>query len=192
MATFSAEQFTEFMALQREFEAARMQQTLPGLGRQASPQEPRQTFDVRNFHHTKVFDGPAEKWGHWSFSFKRIFITMCLGTAVTMEKIEKETALVDEDVDHEIATDKGRKASAELFNLLCTLTEGEALSIVIATEDRRGFLAWQRLHLKYNPKTMARALKLVSQVVNPPKIFDLRDVDMELAKWEDKVKKLGT
>jgi hypothetical protein len=40
------------------------------------------------------------------------------------------------------------------------------------------------------PKTNACAIKLVSQVTNPPNIFELKDVDedVELSKWQDKVK----
>jgi hypothetical protein len=62
--------------------------------------------------------------------------------------------MVDEDIDLEIATERGRRASAELFNLFRSLTEDEALSIVMATEDRRGSQEWQILHLKYFRKPM--------------------------------------
>jgi hypothetical protein len=62
-----------------------------------------QNFEVWNFHHTNVFDGPAETRGQWSSSIKRIISTMA--TAVTMNKIEKETVLVDEDIYHDIATE---------------------------------------------------------------------------------------
>ena len=51
-----------------------------------------------------------------------------------------------------------------------------------------GFRAWSKLYRKYAPKTMARAIQMVGQVTNPPKVKELRDVERELMKWEEKAK----
>ena len=32
-----------------------------------------------------------------------------------------------------------------------------------------GFAAWQKLFRKYNPRTMARGLRMLTEAINPPK-----------------------
>ena len=49
---------------------------------------------------------------------------------------------------------------------------------------------WNKLFRKYKPRAMARAIRLVGAVTNPPKIKDLKDVESELDKWEEPIKVL--
>ena len=60
--------------------------------------------------------------------------------------------------------------SAELYDILCQACSGETLSLVRGVEDMLGATAWYKLYKKYNPRTMARAIRLVGAVTNPPKI----------------------
>ena len=48
------------------------------------------------------------------------------------------------------------------------------MSCTRAVEDMRGLTAWQRLFKKYNPRTMARAIRLVAAVTHPPKVKELK------------------
>ena len=41
------------------------------------------------------------------------------------------------------------------------------MSVIRAVEDDQGIEAWRRLHLKFYPRTMARAIKLLGEVANP-------------------------
>lgn len=57
--------------------------------------------------------------------------------------------------------------------------------------DCQGFLAWQRLHRKYNPGTMARAMRLMIEVTSLGQVKHNKDVGVALTTWEDKVRQLG-
>ena len=83
-----------------------------------------------------------------------------------------------------------RKSPGELYDLLINICTGDALAIIVATEDCRGYVAWQRLANKCTAKTMARAIKLVSQVTCPQKIRSIKDVEARLDKREEAVKVL--
>ena len=52
-------------------------------------------------------------------------------------------------------------------------------------DDTEGFRAWSKLYGKDAPKTMKRAIRMVGQVTNLPKVKELRDVERELMKWEE-------
>ena len=59
------------------------------------------------------------------------------------------------------------------------------LSCVCTVDDMRGLTAWQRLYKKYNPKTMARAIRLVAAVTHPPMLKELKHVEAALDKCEE-------
>ena len=62
--------------------------------------------------------------------------------------------------------------------------------MIRGVEDCKGFMAWQKLHKKYNPRTVARAIRLMAEVASPPAVKDMKDVDSALTKWEGKVRQL--
>ena len=41
------------------------------------------------------------------------------------------------------------------------------MSVIGAVDDYQGIKAWQRLHLKHNPRTMAKSMRLLGEVANP-------------------------
>ena len=154
----------------------------------------RQILDRRTAMTVRKYSGNPSEWRDWSLCFKRLIRTMEDVVYKTMNTIE-DTAIgeIDEDLEFSGTGEEDairRKSSGELFDLLCSLCEGEASAIVTATEDCKGFVAWQRLANKCNARTMARAIKLVSLVTGPPKIRSIKDVESELTKWEEKVKVL--
>ena len=51
-----------------------------------------------------------------------------------------------------------------------------------SVEDMKGFMAWAKIYKKFNPKTLARAIRLVGKVPNPPKVKDLKDAESMLDK----------
>jgi hypothetical protein len=55
--------------------------------------------------------------------------------------------------------------------------KGEALTIMKMVEKLCGREAWQRLYAKYNPKTTARAIKLLAEVCSPGSAKNLHEVD---------------
>ena len=128
----------------------------------------RQILDRRTALTVRKYKGNTEEWRDWSMCFKRLMLSMEYVVYTTMNDVEKETGEVNEDDDYSENTEENairRKASGELFDLLCSLCEGDALAVVTATEDCKGFLAWQRLASKCNARTMARAIKNMAEPI---------------------------
>ena len=120
-------------------------------------------LDRRTAMTVSKYKGNTEEWRDWSICFKRLMLSMEYVVYTTMNDVEKETGEVNEDDDYSENTEENairRKESGELFDLLCSLCEGDALAVVTATEDCKGFLAWQRLASKCNARTMARAISV--------------------------------
>lgn len=44
------------------------------------------------------------------------------------------------------------------------------MTILKGTPDCQGLLAWQRLHRRYSPRTMARAIRLMTEVASPGRV----------------------
>ena len=86
-----------------------------------------------------------------------------------------------------ISPDMVSKLSAELYDVLCQVVSGEAMTILRSVEDCRGFVAWQKLYQKFNPKTVARAIRLLAEACSPAKVRELVDVDPAICVWEQKV-----
>jgi len=134
-----------------------------------------------------VFTGKPEQWDDWAFAFKR-------GIRAQSAKVYEQMVAVEtlpEEFDE--VTDLAKElegSSGELYDVLCQFCTGEALSIIKATEDMQGVLAWQKLHKKYNPKTMARGVRMMAEAINPPKVKELGDLETAINRWDDKVKRL--
>ena len=136
-----------------------------------------------------VFTGEQTKWDDWSFAFKRCVRSMSPETFKAMIEGETNVDAISEDVE---LTAEMERRSAELYDVLCQYCTGEALMIVRSVDDMQGISAWQKLFQKYNPKTMARGLRVLVEVVNPPKAKGIHDVELAVAKWEEKSKILAT
>ena len=77
--------------------------------------------------------------------------------------------------------------SGEIYDIMCQVCRGEALTVIRNVEECRGGRAWQKLYKKYNPKTVARMIKLLGEVTAPGKISDVREVESFLNRWEGRV-----
>ena len=80
------------------------------------------------------------------------------------------------------------KASGELYDILVTLFKGEALAIVRSETSMQGFVAWQKLHLEYSPRTMARAMMSMADAISPPKVSQLKEFETAVRMWEEKLR----
>ena len=127
------------------------------------------------------------KWDDWSFKLKRSINTMNRDVCRLMTVWESKEDEIDENQN---TSRELRQRSAELYDILCERCDGEALTIIRQVNDMEEIRAWPRLFQRYNPRTMARGLRMLSEVVNPPKPKSLIDVEMLVSKWEDKVKRL--
>jgi hypothetical protein len=141
------------------------------------------------------FDGAQNNWEQWIHSFKSA-IRSCSPTVLTiMEEAEKMASeATDENIGEDALEprDEIGKMSGELYNILGQYCTGEALTIVRGVQSFEGFLVWQKIFKKFSPKTMARSIRLISEVTGPKMIKELKDVDGAITNWESKVKRLET
>ena len=70
---------------------------------------------------------------------------------------------------------------------ICCVKRARATSCVAirAVDDTHGLMAWQKLYKNYNPKTVARAIRLVGTVTHLPKVKELKHVEAGLHKSEE-------
>ena len=146
-----------------------------------------------DMRHCKLaeFKGGHAEFDEWSFSFKRTIRAIC-PRAYEMLNLVESQAVANEDTINDMYQGALQvdPYSVELFDLLCQTCRGEALAVIRTVADMKGLTAWHKLFTKYNPKTMARAIRLVGVVTNPPKIRELKDAEAALDKWEEHVKLL--
>jgi hypothetical protein len=180
MASFTPEQFQALLSALSTAGAARKEGG--GGGR---------ILDRRHLR-TQEFDGAQDKWGDWAFGLKRSIRSGSHDMFLLMEQVEKGSTEPDEEeMDTENVDINVDRMSAELYDALCQQCSGDAMTVIRSVDGCGGFVAWYRLHRKYNPRTMARAIRLMSEVTSPPPVRDLREVDAALAKWEQKLKTLS-
>ena len=100
------------------------------------------------------FSGNHGDWSDWAFAFRRAVRGEDVEVYDLLEKVERATADFDESFLNEF-TENGdvSRVSGELYDILCTVAKGEALSLIRTIEECQGFRAWHKLYLKYNPKT---------------------------------------
>ena len=124
------------------------------------------------------------------FAFKRTIRSVNLDAYSMLVLVEKETTVDEDNLDIETVEVDVPTLSAELYDVLCQACQGEAMSCVRSVDDMLGLTAWSKLYTKFNPRTMAKAIRLVVAVTNPPKIKELKISESEWGKWEGKVKVL--
>ena len=151
----------------------------------------RRTLDEKYFRRMDQFSGDATRWKDWNFQFKaavrsasRTALDAMTWTERAGEDVKTddiETQFLDEgDVPIDIL-------SGELYDVLCSITSGEAMTVVRTVEDMSGFMAWRALCKRYSPVTPARALSALVEVMNPPKVMDVHLVPGAVDVWTTKV-----
>ena len=159
----------------------------PGLGPHGRA---RKLIDTR-FVKISFFPGEGKDHEDWSFAFKRAMRTANQTTCENLATVEKAGVEIgDEELAEQFDDEDVQGHSAEIYDVLCQFVGGEALQLVGTVDDMEGCRAWSKLFRKYAPKTMARAIRMVGTVANPPTFKELRDVERELMKWEEKAKAL--
>ena len=89
----------------------------------------------------------ASKYEDWAFSFKR---------AVRSSNCDAHKMLVHASSRRMSWIGSSKACGWKTFLPSCT---GDAFSCIRAVDDVRGLTAWQRLYKKYNPSTLARAIR---------------------------------
>jgi hypothetical protein len=127
----------------------------------------RRLLDLKSFSNVASFNGQEGEWAEWSFGFG---VTLSASHA-GLGKLAKELVKMPEEkaypelAMHDFKFQDGadihwdfEKMSKEFYEVLAVKCQGEALKVVRGIEDQDGFVAWHRLHARFNPKTMARSM----------------------------------
>jgi hypothetical protein len=139
---------------------------------------------IAKYVNISKFSGKAEEWDDWAFTFKRTVRSMSQRAFDCLKLAEKTTEPV---TPRDLSDEFTKHRSGELYDILCQNCTGEAMSLVKSVEDMEGFRAWQILYNKYNPKTMARGVRMLIEIVSPPKLKDLTEIETAIQKWENKL-----
>ena len=99
-------------------------------------------------------------------------------TGAEMERADVDGSLVD----------FGRKGR-ELYEILFTLTSGEAKIVIKNAGGGDGFAAWGILTSLYNKKSLGKVLRVYREVMMPRQV-ELEGVLSEVGKWDVKVREL--
>jgi hypothetical protein len=138
---------------------------------------------------TENFNGNQSGWADWVFALKRTVRAMDKECFELMEKVEKVTGDFNENDLNDFTENRDVSGlSGELYDFLCTIVTGDAVLILKSVDEYRGCVAWSKLHAKFNPKTTARAIKLLSEVCSPGPV--IHEVEAAISKWKNKVKTL--
>ena len=159
-----------------------MQQQAGGVAHGAAA---RATLDEPSFRRIKTSSGTG--WQEWSFQF-RVALKSCLPAGVPLvDCAEKQADDFEPDDVDQAFNEEASIFGAQLFGIICLLVEGEAATIVHSVTSLDGLVAWRRLHERFNPRTPARALKVLMEVVNPTRVKQLKDVPSSIQAWERQV-----
>ena len=130
------------------------------------------------------FQGKAEDWADWSFTFKRMIKGKNEEAWRIMNEVEKANR---EDMEAMALTEEQKKIGSELYDILCQVGRGDARTVVRKVDDFDGFKVWHEMFAKYNPRTMGRMLRLLTEVIGPAKISNIGEVVEAMDNWEGKI-----
>ena len=108
------------------------------------------------------------------------------------DRMMKETEDDKDEYEETNRREDQQAVSRALYDMLCQLCTGEALGVIKPVSDMEEIRAWQKIYQKYNPKTMAREIRLLCEVTNPPKTKSPKDIDVNVHASEEKMKTLET
>jgi hypothetical protein len=106
-------------------------------------------LDERNFRRIDKYDGNEKGWKDWCFQFKAAMRATDKFAVNVMEYVEKEKEdMTAEELDVHFTGDDNPemdRLGSELYDLLCSLVTGEAMTIVRGEIIMNGFLAWRKI-----------------------------------------------
>jgi hypothetical protein len=155
----------------------------------------RKRLDERHFRRVEKFTGCEKVWRDWHFQVRAAVRAADKQAAEIMEHVERtEEDMTSGDIEDKYMEDDGdskiEKLAAEMYDLLCSLTSGEAMTVVRAETEMNGFLAWRSLCKRYSPMTPARTLAALMDVMNPPKHTDINLILKAIDLWTLKINTL--
>lgn len=150
----------------------------------AGPTAKSERIDERYYRKIQQFTG--DNWKDWCFQFKSATRGSSNIAYNLLNWAEKEVAKIEDYTEFEGDEAQAEKLSNEIFNVITTMVQGEALQL-LHNCDYNGAEAWRRLSKRYSPSTPLRAMQLMLQVVNPGKAKNLKEIPGIVDRWETRV-----
>ncbi len=143
-----------------------------GRGDDPSSARHRKTLDERQFRRLTQFNGGEVDWKDWAFQFRAATRACDRGVMEVIEWVEKaEDSLTVGELEDQYVDESTLDGWAdELYDILCGVLGGEALSVIRGVPNMNGFMAWKKLYGRFNPTTPAKALAAMLEVMNPRKV----------------------
>ena len=159
------------------------------------PDKPKD-LDEREFRSCPVFKGETAEWDNWTHVFATCAHKVP-GVQRNIEEVLKQSGKVDELNDLVLDRPIMEQYRGAVYHHLVKLTTGEAATLVRTAPLKTGgikcgFGALALLAQRYNPKTPVRVLHHWGQVIDPPKIKDVRRLQASVEQWDVKRSKLAT
>ncbi len=154
-------------------------------------------LDEKYFRRVDKYDGQGKSnWREFSFQFKTAVGMGNPKARSFLEEIQKAGKEVNfSEIFEEVVEPEDRaqvdRLGAEIYAMLSSLVSGEALTVVRGILTGDGWLAWAKLCARFDPRTPAKALMAMLNVMNPKKVKDVRYLSGAVEDWEVKVKSLG-
>ena len=157
-----------------------MMKEIKGAGK--GEREPKVVLEERHFRTMEKFEGDKSKFRHWVFDLGVAIGRVDRKLADELERLvirvkeEKWDPVLDSEVDQELY----EKYTGEIYGVLCSLTGGEAKTLVRGIMDtgfgQDGYRALAALNRRFDSKNAATLLTAFMEVVAPPKIHKVSDV----------------
>ena len=141
-------------------------------------------IDERFYRKINVFLG--DNWKDWSFQFRSATRGSSNLACKLLDCAEKEATKIEDYAEFEGDGEEAAKLSGELFNIISTMVQGEALQLMHNC-DFNGAEAWRRLARRYAPSTPLRAMQLMLQIVNPGRATSVKEIPNIVDRWETRV-----
>ena len=154
-------------------------------------------LDEKGFSRVSKFSHGEDKWSDWAWEFKISVGTQCAGMKALMEYVEtheyESTAQIrgSSEQDNKKADEvKLETTTIELYEMLVLMTEGESRLIVKSVKNNDGLMAWHKLHVQYNRRTLARLMRVHREVMHPKSSRALGDLVSNILAWEERWRKM--
>ena len=177
------------MAFSREDIAAIVAEVLKKTEDAKRNNIPRRILDEKFFRRVEKFGGGEKDWKDWCFQFKAAVRGASRVGIEIMRWVERtDSEQTGEDIDTQFVDEESvDQIGGELYDILCSITSGEALTLVRTVTEMNGFVAWKALCKRFGPVTPARALAAMMEVMNPVKVTDVFLIPKAIDAWTTKV-----
>ena len=133
-------------------------------------------LDERHFRRVDKYGG-GSGWKEFSFQFRTAVGAASSKVREVLDEILKAGKdPVWDGIFTEWADEEINKAGSELFAVLSSLVTSEAMTVVRGVPNGNGWEAWSRLFNRFDPRTPAKALMAMMNVMQPRKVKDVREL----------------